>query len=238
MHADRGLPVGTYYRHVRATAGATWSEWAPAWDFSLTVPQPPAWTSMSPLPPGGRVRTSKTAALWPMPKAAMTATMSTPSRATTPTSFYRYDIAGNSWLACESIPALNRNSKKKAVKKGSSLAVVRKKLTDAPPDWQTMLYATKGNNTLAFWQYDPAGGGWTQKADVPVRAKNVKEGASAVHVKIHYPGPDADTNYVYFLKGSGTFEFYRITPRLMPGIRHCPPHRAAPRPRPTRTVLR
>jgi hypothetical protein len=122
--------------------------------------------------------------------------------------FYRYTIADSSWIARESIPAYNRNSKKKGIKKGASLAAVRRKLGGTPPDWSSTIYATKGNNLLDFWQYDPAGG-WTQKTDVPIGSKNVKEGTGMVHVKIHFPGPDTDTNYVYFLKGSGTFEFYR-----------------------------
>jgi len=123
--------------------------------------------------------------------------------------FYRYSSLSNAWAVRESIPAINRLSKKKAVKKGSSLATVRKKFGGSPPDWQVSLYATKGNGTYDFWHYDPAGGGWAQKADVPVGAKKVKEGTSAVHVSIHYSGPDADSNFVYLLKGSSTFEFYR-----------------------------
>jgi len=204
-----GLPVGTYYWHVRATAGATWSEWAPAWSFSLTAPPAPVWTSMSPLPPGGKGKNVKDGGALAYAEGKADSNFVYAFKGNGTYEFYRYHTTGNTWLARESIPALNRLSKKKAVKKGSSLAVVRRKMGGSPPEWQTAVYATKGNNTLDFWQYDPNGGGWTQKTDVPTGTKNVKEGAGAVHVKIHYPGPDADTNYVYFLKGSGTFEFHR-----------------------------
>ena len=93
----------------------------------------------------------------------------------------------------ESIPALNRLGKKKAVKKGSSLAYG----TDGK------VYATKGNNTLDWWQYDLLTGVWTQKADVPTGAKNCKEGVGSAAVKV---GSD---HYVYLLRGSGTYDFYR-----------------------------
>jgi hypothetical protein len=107
--------------------------------------------------------------------------------------FYRYNTLSNVWVSRESIPALNRNMKKKAVKKGSSLAFG----TDGK------VYGTKGNNTLDFWQYDPLTGVWTQKTDVPTGAKACKEGTSSAAVKI---GSD---NYVYLLRGSGTYDFYR-----------------------------
>jgi len=178
-------------------------------DFVIYSPTTGSWVAAEVLPVGGKKKNVKDGGVLAYAEGAHDSNYVYAFKGNGTYEFYRYHIASNSWLARESIPALNRNSKKKGVKKGSSLVTVRKKLSDAPPDWQTMLYATKGNNTLDFWQYDPVGDGWTQKTDVPNGSKNVKEGASAVHVKIHFPGPGTDTNYVYFLKGSGTFEFYR-----------------------------
>jgi hypothetical protein len=111
--------------------------------------------------------------------------------------FYRYSIESNTWVARESIPAIGSSGKKKRVKKGASLAGTG-----------DMFYATKGNNTLEFWKYEPGADAyaWQQKADVPTGAKNVKEGAGAVTVTL------GETMYVYLLKGSGTQEFYRFNP--------------------------
>ena len=113
--------------------------------------------------------------------------------------FYRYNAETNVWATRESVPKIGSSGKKKTVKKGATIAQCQR---------EDKLYAAKGNNTLEFWQYDPALSGtstypWTQKADVPTGAKNVKEGTGAVAVQI------GDTNYVYFLKGSSTQEFYR-----------------------------
>ena len=96
----------------------------------------------------------------------------------------------------ESIPAFNRNLKKKGVKKGSSLAYAG----------DGRFYGTKGNNVLDFWQFDPLkpeGLRWTQVLDVPSGSKNCKEGVGSVAVN------DGGVDYVYLLKGSGTFDFYR-----------------------------
>jgi N-acetylneuraminic acid mutarotase len=108
--------------------------------------------------------------------------------------FYQYDIAANAWTAKESIPPIGASGKKKMVKKGASLAQADGKL-----------YATKGNNTVEFWEYSPSDKSypWLQKADVPTGAKNVKEGTGAVAFTL------GETTYVYLLKGSGTQEFYR-----------------------------
>ena len=116
---------------------------------------------------------------------------------------YRYDIAANSWqdLAPDTIPILNHSSKKRSFKKGSSLVFAD----------DGKAYATTGGNTFDFWQHDPTGSvgsRWTQEwqANVP-GAKACKEGVSAVAVSIGDP-PNV-SHYVYFLKGSGTYDFYR-----------------------------
>ena len=112
--------------------------------------------------------------------------------------FYRYNIAANAWSARESIPAYNRASKKKGVKKGGALVA----------GTNGRVYATKGNGTYDFWQYSPGGGGqgsgvWTQKVDVPTGTKTCKDGLSMVAVR------ENGANYIYLLKGSGTYEFHR-----------------------------
>ena len=110
--------------------------------------------------------------------------------------FYRYNIAANSWVARESIPAYNRLMKKKGVRKGASLV----------QSFNGKLYAAKGGGILDYWEYDPArpyGMRWTQKADIPYGARKLRQGSGAVAVRVN--GAD----YIYFLKGSGTYEFYR-----------------------------
>jgi hypothetical protein len=107
--------------------------------------------------------------------------------------FYRYNTIANTWIALETIPAVNRLGKKKAVKKGSSLVF----------GTNGKVYAVKGNGTLDLWEYNPATRVWTQKADVPPGAKTCKEGVGAVTVY------EAGTNYIYLLRGSGTYDFYR-----------------------------
>jgi hypothetical protein len=110
--------------------------------------------------------------------------------------FYRYNTISNAWIARDSIPAIGRSLKKKAVKKGSALIVGA----------DSKVYGTKGNNTYDLWCYDPAKPAnqhWTQLNDVPTGAKALKEGAGLAAVSI------SGTDYIYLLKGSGTYEFYR-----------------------------
>jgi hypothetical protein len=114
--------------------------------------------------------------------------------------FYQYNTETNAWTAKESIPAIGTSGKKKAVKKGAAITAD-----------EANVYAAKGNNCLEFWSYNPSYRSyssypWTQKADVPTGAKNVKEGAGMVPIRLN------DSLLVYFLKGSGTQEFYRYSP--------------------------
>jgi hypothetical protein len=111
--------------------------------------------------------------------------------------FYRYNTLTGEWLTRESIPAYNRNSRKKGVKKGSSLAMAA----------DGKVYATKGSSTLDFWVYDPATRRWTQLTDAPLGAKMLKEGVGTAAVR--HGGID----YIYLLKGSATVEFYRYNVR-------------------------
>jgi hypothetical protein len=108
--------------------------------------------------------------------------------------FYRYNTGTNTWVTKESIPAIGRSGKKKAVKKGAAMTAA-----------DGSIYAAKGNSTYEFWRYDPSPGRWQQTADVPAGARSVKEGTGAATITV------ADTTYVYFLKGSSTLEFYRYS---------------------------
>lgn len=126
--------------------------------------------------------------------------------------FYKFNTEDNTWATKESIPIIGRAGKKKAVKKGAAITTSRVHITG--PEWNSAIYAAKGNNCLEWWRYDPALSGtqtypWSQMADIPTGSRTVKEGAGAVTVKIHYPADGSDTNFIYFLKGSGTQEFYR-----------------------------
>lgn len=110
--------------------------------------------------------------------------------------FYRYNTAANTWVTPDSIQAIGRAGRKKAVKKGAALIV----------GTNGKVYGTKGNNTLEFWCYDPAkpaGSTWTQLTDVPAGSKALKEGTGLAAVSV------SGTDYIYVLKGSGTYEFYR-----------------------------
>jgi hypothetical protein len=112
--------------------------------------------------------------------------------------FYRFNTLTGVWLALETIPAYNREMKKKGVKKGAVLVMAG----------NGKVYVAKGNGTYDWWEYTPGAGGlgtgvWVQKASVPPGAKKFKEGVSAVSVT------EAGVNYIYLLKSSGTYEFYR-----------------------------
>jgi N-acetylneuraminic acid mutarotase len=108
--------------------------------------------------------------------------------------FYRYSIADSVWTSRDSIPAIGRSGRTKGLRKGSSLTFTG----------DGKIYATKGNNSCEFWQYDPTRNVWTEMAnEVPTGGKACKEGTSSASVTF------AGTNYVYLLKGSGTYEFYR-----------------------------
>jgi uncharacterized delta-60 repeat protein len=119
--------------------------------------------------------------------------------------FYRYNRVTNTWQTLESIPLIGSSGRKKAVKKGATLA---KRFIEDPMCFYCGTFANKGNGTLEWWFYDPTLSGtstypWSEKAPIPAGAKPVKEGSGATSVRI------GETTCVYFLKGSGTQEFYR-----------------------------
>jgi hypothetical protein len=166
--------------------------------FSVVLPGtgPAAWTRMANLLPGSRNKNIKDGGALAYGKEGTDANDTGyvyGFKGNNRYEFYRYNTRTDIWVTRESIPARNRNSKKKAVKKGSSLAM----------GTNGKIYATKGNGTLDLWQYDPVARVWSQKADVPAGGKTCKEGTSTAAVYVD--GAD----YVYLLKGSATFEFYR-----------------------------
>jgi N-acetylneuraminic acid mutarotase len=215
--ATSPLATGTYYWHVIAkdTAGNT-GAWSSRWDFATRLTDT-GWSRKADVPLGPkskRVKDGACLAYCGEGDSDYVYMLKGNNRL----EFYKYNTQSNLWTAKESIPAIGAAGKKKAVKKGGALAqcTVSHKL-----------YATKGNNTLDFWQYDPGlkeaqefrSSGvqefrssrftssdeypWTQKANVPTGMKNLKEGTGAVSVQ------SGDTNYIYLLKGSATTEFYR-----------------------------
>jgi len=115
--------------------------------------------------------------------------------------FYRFDPATGPtgpWLALDPIPERGRDNIPRTVKEGGTLAQAGGKF-----------YATKGGNSLEFWEYDPAapqGYRWTQKADVPAGSKGVSNGASAVGIKDRHGS--YSFSYIFLLKASETFEAY------------------------------
>jgi hypothetical protein len=109
--------------------------------------------------------------------------------------FYRYQVGTGGWTTRESIPPYGSSNRKKTVRKGASLTQVG-----------GLLYGAKGNNSCEFWRYDPLaenGNHWHQCVNVPAGSKAIREGSGCAGVTL------GGLPYVYFLKGSGTYEFYR-----------------------------
>jgi hypothetical protein len=110
--------------------------------------------------------------------------------------YYRYYTTNNTWAAKESIPFIGSLGKKKGVKKGATMATAN-----------SMQFAAKGNGTLEWWRYDPQTPAptyrWKEMLGVPAGSKACKEGCGAATVTVD------DSVFVYFLKGSGTQEWYR-----------------------------
>jgi hypothetical protein len=153
---------------------------------------PPAWTQWTDVPTGPKNRVVQHGAALATDPLGLYAYL---LKGDNTGEFYRFDPATATWLPLDEVPELGRDNVPRTVKDGGTLAQVNGKF-----------YATKGGNCLEFWEYDPAalpGHRWTQKADVPAGAAGVQNGASAAGVGVGMQG------YVYLLKASGTFEFYR-----------------------------
>jgi N-acetylneuraminic acid mutarotase len=152
------------------------------------------WNMVADLPPGGRHKNVKGGGALACAPSPLTYGYVYALKGNNTCEFYRYTVSTNSWVSRDSIPAIGRSGRTKGVKKGSSLTFAG----------DGKLYATKGNHTCEFWRYDPSDGGWTEMGnEVPPGGGTCKEGTSMASATF------AGTNYVYLLKGSGTFEFYR-----------------------------
>jgi len=154
--------------------------------------EPPAWTAWPDVPAGPQNRVVQHGAAMATDPAGLYAYL---LKGDNTCEFCRFDPATGSWSALDPIPERGRDNIPRNVKEGGTLSQVDGKF-----------YATKGGNSLEFWEYDPAaeqGNRWTQKADVPAGSKGVSNGAGAVAVK------DGPYGYVFLLKASGTSEAYR-----------------------------
>jgi hypothetical protein len=165
--------------------------------FSVVVlpPPGPGWTRLRDLPPGVKmknVRDGGGLAYLRLDTGYVYAL-----KGNNTAEFYRQNLANNNWSLREPVPEYGSSGRHKTVRKGAVLAAAG----------NGKLYATKGNNSREWWEYSPFSSeyNWVQKADVPSGKKTVRYGAGAVAV--HADGAD----YVYFLKSSGTTEFYRYS---------------------------
>ncbi|MDH5683003.1 MAG: T9SS type A sorting domain-containing protein [candidate division WOR-3 bacterium] len=106
---------------------------------------------------------------------------------------YRMNTNSDSWQKMTDIP---QGPKGKPVKKGAQMVT----------DGERYIYFTKGTNTLEFFKYDAETDSWSMLPDVPVagKEKRLKGGTGMAYVE------KDDKYYVYLLKGSKTFEFYRL----------------------------
>jgi hypothetical protein len=154
--------------------------------------QPPNWTQWADVPAGAKRQAVQHGAAMATDPEGLYAYL---LKGNNTGEFYRYDPATESWSALDQIPERGRDNIPRNVKEGGTLAQVNGRF-----------YATKGGNCIEFWEYDPAGEPgyrWTQKADVPAGSKGVHCGASAAGVMV------GSSSYVYLLKASETFEFYK-----------------------------
>ncbi len=115
--------------------------------------------------------------------------------------FYSYGPIGDNWVTLTGIPYRKHSNYKwarKPPRKGSK----------GVSDGDNYVYATQGNNTLAFWRYDVEQDSWEELPDVPsgVSGKKIKGGTDVQYLTLE------DTGYVYLLKGYRT-EFYRYNVR-------------------------
>ncbi len=143
-------------------------------------PQAPSnWTKRPSVPIGSQNRTVKHGACLAVDELGMNVYL---LKGDNTGEFYQFNPGTGDWTALDELPS--------SVKEGGTLTQVNGKF-----------YATVGGNTVEFWQYDPNGSPkWTQKANVP---NDVHSGASSAGVMIN------NTPYVYLLRASVSFDFYR-----------------------------
>jgi hypothetical protein len=110
--------------------------------------------------------------------------------------FLRYQLSGDSWHLCESLPYAPDANKR--VKKGGAVTFA---LRD-----DTAAYAFKGANTLEFWRYDALRDSWSQRQNLleGPRGKRIKGGAALAY----YRNSSTEDRYIFALKGAKTNEFY------------------------------
>ncbi len=101
--------------------------------------------------------------------------------------WYRYDVAGDSWIALEPVP---RGAGGRRVRAGAALCW----------DVGDYVFALKGNRTREFWRYDIAQDRWDSLSGLPAGTRPVKYGAGLAFVA-------GDTSRVFTVKGSRTFDF-------------------------------
>jgi YVTN family beta-propeller protein len=213
VQLSNGLPVGADSMIVFPSWNGVWGNYTARCSTSLAGDRNPVndtmstafrvaglgWTKMTDLLPGGKSKNVKDGgalAYGKEPTDANDTGYVYAFKGNNRYEFYRYNTSSNAWVSRDSIPAIGRSLKKKAVKKGSALIVG----TDGK------VYGAKGNNTYDLWCYDPSKPShqhWTQLNDVPTGGKALKEGTGLAAVSV------SGTNYIYVLKGAGTYEFYR-----------------------------
>jgi hypothetical protein len=164
--------------------------------FTITVPAPDTgWTRKADVPAGAKGKKVKDGGCLAYRPGTADTGIVYALKGNGRYEFYNYNTAANIWAVSDSIPAIGRTGKKKAVKRGAAMTSI-----------QGQVYATKGNSSLEFWCYYPdstPGKRWAQLADVTLGAKAIKEGAGMVALTL------GDSDFVYLLKGSGTQEFLR-----------------------------
>jgi hypothetical protein len=190
-------PLGAYATHcwvaIIGDVDPTNDSKTGAFSFEIRPPTP-VWEAMTSLPTGGANKNVKDGgALAYGEETGNDTGFVYAFKGNNRYEFYRYNTLSNAWISRESIPAIGSSTKKKAVKKGSTLVMAA----------NNKVYGAKGNGTLEWWQFDPVANSWTEKASVLSGAKALKEGVGSAAVTV---GSD---NYVYLLRGSGTWDFMR-----------------------------
>jgi hypothetical protein len=115
------------------------------------------------------------------------------------TEFYKFNPGTNLWTTAESIPWVGSSGKKKGVKTGGAIASLNGRM-----------YAVKGNTCNDFFVYNPTpGSGASHWLSMPsVGGVAIKNGCGVATIPPSGVAPDT-LGYVYLLKGSTSFEFWR-----------------------------
>uniref|UniRef100_A0A7C4GG43 T9SS type A sorting domain-containing protein n=1 Tax=candidate division WOR-3 bacterium TaxID=2052148 RepID=A0A7C4GG43_UNCW3 len=106
--------------------------------------------------------------------------------------FYQYDIATNAWSALPSVPL---GASGRQVGKSGCLTT----------DGSRYIYVLKGNKSTEFWRFDVQYQSWSDMAALPTGSGAPKGGTGIAFVR------QGDSSWIYCLKGSTTWEFYRYS---------------------------